>query len=101
MPPPALDGHNLSLNRLGGTSAIPERELSTALASQIVAMPQVGPRALFSQERGLPHLAKTVYWPPMHYLFIILAVVIPLAAHGCAPATDRLPPDSVLDPRGT
>jgi hypothetical protein len=37
----------------------------------------------------------------MHYLFIILAVVLPLAAHGCAPATDRLPPDSVLNPRGT
>jgi hypothetical protein len=67
----------------------------------IVAMPQNGSRACLSQGSGLQQVAKTVYWRPMHCLFIILAVVLPLAATGCAPATDRMPPDSVLNPRGT
>jgi hypothetical protein len=36
----------------------------------------------------------------MHYILIILTVVACLAGGGCAPATDKLPPDSVLNPRG-
>jgi hypothetical protein len=51
--------------------------------------------------RSLQPVAKTVYCRGMHYVLIILAVVVCLAGHGCAPATDKLPPDSVLDPRGT
>jgi hypothetical protein len=37
----------------------------------------------------------------MHYILILLAVIACLATHACAPATDRMPPDSVLNPRGT
>jgi hypothetical protein len=39
--------------------------------------------------------------PAMQYALMILAVLSCLAAQGCAPATDRLPPDSVMNPRGT
>ena len=48
----------------------------------------------------MPARVKTVYCPHMHYALMILAILICLGAQGCAPATDRLPPDSVMNPRG-
>jgi hypothetical protein len=77
-----------------------EREISTGRAGQIVARPQFGARALPSLARSLDTWPKPSIGQRMHHLFIILAVILPLAAHGCAPATDRMPPDSVLNPRG-
>jgi hypothetical protein len=46
--------------------------------------------------------AETVYGLGMPYSLIVLTILIGLGAQSCAPvATDRLPPDSVMNPRGS
>jgi len=90
------------VNRLGGCPATLEGNLSTALPGQICRNATVWPETTAKPRKvTCDTWSKPFMGHRMHYLFIILAVVLTLAAHGCAPATDRLPPDSVLDPRGT
>ncbi len=48
---------------------------------------------------GLPTVAFIAYGPPMKCALAILAILVCLGAQGCAPASNKPPPDSVLDPR--
>jgi hypothetical protein len=51
-------------------------------------------------EAGLCLAANFAYCAGMKYALAILAVLACLGAQGCAPATNKPPPDHVLDPRG-